>query len=388
MSNYNCIQTKFMQWSNKRALHPNAAYKKNIKTIKSLSIPLAILLLSIVFGPLVSAFNDIGKLPLDNRAHFVLFWPKIVDTNKLSMYGIIYTLQIIFTICLFISVLSFNLGFMVFLNELNTQFEMLLDGINDAFKYKMNKQFSTLFIDCIRHHQIIIKFLDDLKSYFKWMILIEIVVVQVILAILIYNLTKVNASFGYKVKIGGSLLFNLLPICFHCHIGEVVLSLHKRLSNHIYNMTWYDMPNKNKQLIVIMFQRTQRDLTLSSALFSSEKASRSLISKVIKQVYTILNVLLKTGIDSEFNITEEIASLVPLKDTKKASNLFEAVETTLNTFSVNLVNISGLTTDDAPGRLAITFEKLFTVDAEDIGIDPSALCKSQIILDKHFKGYI
>lgn len=73
------------------------------------------------------------------------------------MYGIIYTLQIIFTICLFISVLSFNLGFMVFLNELNTQFEMLLDGINDAFKYKMNKQFSTLFIDCIRHHQIIIK---------------------------------------------------------------------------------------------------------------------------------------------------------------------------------------------------------------------------------------
>lgn len=77
MSNYNCIQTKFMQWSNKRALHPNAAYKKNIKTIKSLSIPLAILLLSIVFGPLVSAFNDIGKLPLDNRAHFVLFWPKV-----------------------------------------------------------------------------------------------------------------------------------------------------------------------------------------------------------------------------------------------------------------------------------------------------------------------
>jgi len=69
---------------------------------------------------------------------------------------------------------------------------------------------------------------------------------------------------------------------------------HTRLSNHIYNMKWYDMPNKNKQLIVIMFQRTQRDLTLSSALFSSERASRALISKVIKQVYTILNVLLKT----------------------------------------------------------------------------------------------
>uniref|UniRef100_A0A2S2PJ41 Gustatory and odorant receptor 7 n=1 Tax=Schizaphis graminum TaxID=13262 RepID=A0A2S2PJ41_SCHGA len=293
-SNYNFIQTKFIHWSNKRSLHPNIAYKKNIKTVKSLIIPLAILSLSIVFGPLVSTINDIGKLPLDYRTHFVLFWPKIVDTNKISMYGIIYSMQVIFTIVLYISTLSFNLGFMVFLNEVTNQFEMLLDEIKDAFKYKRDKQFQPLFIDCIRHHQVIIKFLDDLKSYFKWIILIEIIVVQVVLAILIYNLTKVNASLGYKIKVAGSLLFNLLPICFHCHIGEVILSLHTRLSNHIYNMMWYDMPNKNKQLIVIMFQRTQRDLTLSSALFSNERASRSLISKVIKQVYTILNVLLKT----------------------------------------------------------------------------------------------
>jgi len=77
VSNYNFIQTIFIQWSNKRALHPNKAYKENIKTIKSLSIPLAILSLSIALGPLVSAINDIGKLPLGHRAHFVLFWPKV-----------------------------------------------------------------------------------------------------------------------------------------------------------------------------------------------------------------------------------------------------------------------------------------------------------------------
>ncbi|XP_060843016.1 uncharacterized protein LOC132923183 isoform X2 [Rhopalosiphum padi] len=224
-SNYNFIQTIFIHWSNKRSLHPNVAYKKNIKTVKSLIIPLAILSLSIAFGPLVSTINDIGKLPLDYRTHFVLFWPTIVDTNKISMYGIIYAMQVIFTIILYISTLSFNLGFMVFLNEVTNQFEMLLDEIKDAFKYKRDKQFQPLFIDCIRHHQIIIKFLDDLKSYFKWIILIEIIAVQVVLAILIYNLTKINASLGYKMKVAGSLLFNLLPICFHCHIGEVILSL-------------------------------------------------------------------------------------------------------------------------------------------------------------------
>jgi len=77
MSNYNCIQTKFIQWSNKRALDPNVAYKRNIKTVKSLAIPLATLSLSIALGPLLSTINDIGKLPLDHRAHFVLFWPKV-----------------------------------------------------------------------------------------------------------------------------------------------------------------------------------------------------------------------------------------------------------------------------------------------------------------------
>jgi len=77
MSNYNFIQTKFIHWSNKKSLHPNAVYKKNIETVKSLVIPLATLSLSIAFGPLVSTINDIGKLPLDNRAHFVLFWPKV-----------------------------------------------------------------------------------------------------------------------------------------------------------------------------------------------------------------------------------------------------------------------------------------------------------------------
>jgi len=74
----------------------------------------------------------------------------------------------------------------------------------------------------------------------------------------------------------------------------MIILQHKRLANHIYNMKWYDMPNRHKQLIVIMFQRTQKDFTLNSALFPSEKASRTLMSKVVKQVYTLLNLLLKT----------------------------------------------------------------------------------------------
>ena len=36
-----------------------------------------------------------------------------------------------------------------------------------------------------------------------------------------------------------------------------------------------------------------------------------------------------SGIDDEFNVTEEMASLVPLKDTTKSKDLYEAVKYTL-----------------------------------------------------------
>lgn len=69
---------------------------------------------------------------------------------------------------------------------------------------------------------------------------------------------------------------------------------HGNLANHIYNMTWYDMPNQNKQLIIIMFQRTQKDMSISSGILSNKIASKALIGQVLNQTYTILNLLLRT----------------------------------------------------------------------------------------------
>lgn len=73
------------------------------------------------------------------------------------IYGIIFTIQFVFVAILYISVATFNFGVMVFLNEMNTQYEMLLDEIKDAFDHRMNDNFKSRFIDCIHHHQIIIK---------------------------------------------------------------------------------------------------------------------------------------------------------------------------------------------------------------------------------------
>ena len=53
------------------------------------------------------------------------------------------------------------------------------------------------------------------------------------------------------------------------------------------------------------------------------------------------------GIDDEYNVTEELASLVPLKDTTESRVLYEAVKSMLKWFSLSILNIPGIVTDGA-----------------------------------------
>ena len=51
--------------------------------------------------------------------------------------------------------------------------------------------------------------------------------------------------------------------------------------------------------------------------------------------------------DNKRYVTEEVASLVPLKKTTKSLYLYEAVKITLKQFSLAFINISGIAADAA-----------------------------------------
>ncbi|GFR15065.1 general transcription factor II-I repeat domain-containing protein 2 [Trichonephila clavata] len=54
------------------------------------------------------------------------------------------------------------------------------------------------------------------------------------------------------------------------------------------------------------------------------------------------------GIDEKYNITEEMISVVLLKDTTKSIDLFDALKTTMKRFSLSMKNLSDIITDGAP----------------------------------------
>jgi hypothetical protein len=58
--------------------------------------------------------------------------------------------------------------------------------------------------------------------------------------------------------------------------------------------------------------------------------------------------ILLRGADKDFNITEELAALVPLKGTTKANDLMGGVTETLNPLGLKYTNLSGVTTDGTP----------------------------------------
>lgn len=57
------------------------------------------------------------------------------------------------------------------------------------------------------------------------------------------------------------------------------------------------------------------------------------------------------GIDEHYNITEEMVSLVSLKDTTKSVDLFDALKTTMKRFSLSMKNLSAIITDGAPAMV-------------------------------------
>ncbi|VVC30762.1 Hypothetical protein CINCED_3A010888 [Cinara cedri] len=146
-----------MQWSKKKQTNPNQAYEKVLKYFNDVKFGGLFVFCTIVIGPLIGALNDLGKIPLDDRSHFPLLWPKFGEKNDLRTYGMTYLAQLLSITLTYISVGSFNFGFMVMLHEFLHQFGMLLDELNEAFDYRNDKQFERRFIDCIIHHQMIIK---------------------------------------------------------------------------------------------------------------------------------------------------------------------------------------------------------------------------------------
>lgn len=76
-STYNLIQSTFICQSKEKEMDSNTVYKNNIARLKTVITPLALMTFFTEIGPLLEAINDLEKLPLDDRSHWIFFWPNV-----------------------------------------------------------------------------------------------------------------------------------------------------------------------------------------------------------------------------------------------------------------------------------------------------------------------
>ncbi|XP_050424758.1 uncharacterized protein LOC126835921 [Adelges cooleyi] len=269
---FRSMQTTFVDWSLKRRVHPDNCYDKSETFLFYTMIGTTICIICIMLGPVLSAIYDIGNVPLDHRSHWILHWPTVINIDTFWRYGLIITLQMTATTYLLLSVALYSMYTIAFLTELKEQFKLLTNGIREAFHYRMDQHFQVYFVDSVRHHQTLMNTLNEFKKYNKWILFGEIATVEMVFLLATYCLIKVDASFGYKLKFIGILVFWIAMLWSQCTLGDDIIYLHKSLSTELYCMTWYNMPNHYKKNIIVMFQRTQRDLYLNSAIFQNRIA--------------------------------------------------------------------------------------------------------------------
>ena len=59
------------------------------------------------------------------------------------------------------------------------------------------------------------------------------------------------------------------------------------------------------------------------------------------------------GVDDDFNVTEELLELVPMKGTTTGADILEAVEEAISSFGLNWENLTAPTTDGAPAMVGV-----------------------------------
>ena len=57
------------------------------------------------------------------------------------------------------------------------------------------------------------------------------------------------------------------------------------------------------------------------------------------------------GVDDDFEVTEELAAIVPMKGTTRGIDLLEVVMKTIKRLGLPLSKLSGITTDGAPSMV-------------------------------------
>ncbi|KAL1489781.1 hypothetical protein ABEB36_013715 [Hypothenemus hampei] len=139
-------------------------------------------------------------------------------------------------------------------------------------------------------HQIIISFINELGVRLRLLFLIDFCMVSVIIALNVFEMFQLPVSSSTKMfnlLFIGIELFQLFSISWFAN--EIRIQSIE-LCDTLYEIEWYECPNKVKQIIFFMIMRSQKPLTLYIGPFYV--LTNSAVIRTLRATYSYITLLL------------------------------------------------------------------------------------------------
>ncbi|PSN37988.1 Odorant receptor 36 [Blattella germanica] len=214
---------------------------------------------------------------------FVIWLP--FDATQSPGYELVYTVQ---TLCFLMASLyytSINTLFITFIIHVAAQFQILVQSLKCLDDHPHDEY----FINCIKHHQTIIKFSKELDLVLSPLLFFFFCCSQMIMCVVTFQVVLTWADGTIQVKLILGLMAALCGPLMFCWFGTVMIQEGLAVEQAVYDCKWYERPTNFRRLLGMVLMRSQKPVRLTAGQFYD--VSLTSFTQMLNAVYTYFAVL-------------------------------------------------------------------------------------------------
>nr|XP_050863389.1 uncharacterized protein LOC127069859 [Vespula vulgaris] len=145
---------------------------------------------------------------------------------------------------------------------------------------------------CIRHHDCIYKFANNVIKMFEFTIFIQFFITTSTVCFTLYQLTKVSPISFECVKILLYMCCVLIQVYLYCWYGSLIETKSKEISMTIFNIDWITLSDDIRKTLLFMMKRTMKPIVF--VVIRILPVNLDSFVSVLKTSYSAYNILQQT----------------------------------------------------------------------------------------------
>ncbi|XP_071643033.1 odorant receptor 45a-like isoform X1 [Temnothorax longispinosus] len=254
--------------------------------------------LAYVIGIFLASLDvDVTDRTVELPLIFKMEYPFVIDTQR--KYRLVLATQFLSVAMCSWSANLFNALFLTLTLHVGSQINILICWLGEVGSKDIEKthdrhdSFVTVITKIVRKHQKIINLSENIENLYSYIALVLFISNTVMICSLGFLVVTAIGSPDASEQITRSILFYIvtsLEAFVFCFAGEYLSKKSKAIGNAAYNSAWYDMKAKDRQVLLFIILRSQRQLQFTAGKMAV--LSLEYFTTIMKASGSYLSVLL------------------------------------------------------------------------------------------------